>query len=226
MAVPAAGIIAAGGRGERAGEAFAQPKQFRPLGGRPLIEHCVEALARAGCAPVVLVVPDGSLGDTRAMFAGRNDITFVAGGPTRQDSVAEGLRHVETEIVVVHDGARPFASPELVQAVIEAVGDHDGAIAAMPLDETLKSVESGAITATVDRSNLWRAHTPQAFKTSALRDAHARARDEGFVGTDDASLIERYGGRVTVVPSPRSNIKLTYPEDFALAEAILRGGWR
>lgn len=164
--------------------------------------------------------------EARALFANRDDLVLAVGGETRQDSVASGLEEISTDLVVVHDGARPFATADLVRSVIEAVGENDGAIAAMPGDETLKRVSDGTIVETVDRSSLWRAHTPQVFKSDVLRSAHEKARTEGFIGTDDASLLERYGGRVTVVPSPRSNIKLTYPEDFALAEAILRGGLR
>ncbi|MFP5297404.1 MAG: 2-C-methyl-D-erythritol 4-phosphate cytidylyltransferase [Actinomycetota bacterium] len=219
-------MIAAGGRGERAAFTDDQPKQFRPLGGRPLLEYCLDELSRAGCDPIVLVVPERFMSEARVLFGARANIVFATGGETRQDSVASGLEEVSTDLVVVHDGARPFATADLVRSVIEAVGDHDGAIAAMPVDETLKRVDGTSIVETVDRSHLWRAHTPQVFKSDALRSAHEKARQEGFIGTDDASLLERYGGTMAVVPSPRSNIKLTYPEDFALAEAILRGGLR
>lgn len=164
--------------------------------------------------------------EAQALFGGREGVVFATGGETRQDSVSSGLEELSTEAVVVHDGARPFAAASLVREVIAALEDHDGAIAAMPADETLKKVVDGHIETTVDRTGLWRAQTPQAFKTDVLRSAHARARDDGFIGTDDASLIERYGGTVAIVQGPRSNIKLTYPEDFALAEAILRGGLR
>lgn len=174
----------------------------------------------------MLVVPDRFMDEARVLFGGRPDLVFAVGGETRQDSVASGLDEISSDLVVVHDGARPFASADLVRSVIQAVGDNDGAIAAMPSDETLKRVEDGSIVETVDRSHLWRAHTPQVFKTDVLRSAHEQARSERFIGTDDASLLERYGGAVSVVASPRSNIKLTYPEDFALAEAILRGGLR
>jgi 2-C-methyl-D-erythritol 4-phosphate cytidylyltransferase len=172
------------------------------------------------------VVPDRFMDEAQALFGARERLVFAVGGETRQDSVASGLDEIETEVVVVHDGARPFAGSELVTTVIAAVGDLDGAIAAMPADETLKRVEDLEIVGTVDRSDLWRAQTPQAFRTDVLRKAHEKARSEGYIATDDAALLERYGGTVCVVQGPRSNIKLTYPEDFALAEAILRGGLR
>ncbi len=126
----------------------------------------------------------------------------------------------------MHDGARPFATAELIIKVVDALTDHDGAIAAMPADETLKRVDGDQIVETVDRASLWRAQTPQAFRSEVLRAAHQKAAAEGFIATDDAALLENYGGTVCVIQGTRSNIKLTYPEDFALAEAILRGGFR
>jgi 2-C-methyl-D-erythritol 4-phosphate cytidylyltransferase len=196
------------------------------MGGRPLLEYSLDLLSHARCSPIVLVVPERSMVEARALFGTREGLVFAVGGETRQDSVASGLEEVSTEVVVVHDGARPFADVELVRRVVAALSDADGAIAAMPSDETLKRVEGDMISGTVDRSHLWRAQTPQAFRTQVLREAHAKARAEGYVDTDDAALLERYGGTVRIVQGARSNIKLTYPEDFALAEAILRGGLR
>lgn len=183
-------------------------------------------LVHAGCAPIVLVVPQPFMAEAKALFGSRDGLVFAVGGETRQDSVARGLDEIATETVVVHDGARPFATSELVAKLLGALAEHDGAIAAMPVDETLKKVDGDRIVETVDRSSVWRAQTPQAFRSDVLRRAHARAAGEGFIGTDDAALLERYGGTVCVVQGVRSNIKLTYPEDFALAEAILRGGLR
>lgn len=183
-------------------------------------------LAHAGCSPIVVVVPERFMDEARALFGNREGIVFTVGGETRQDSVASGLEEISTDVVVVHDGARPFIDVALVREVVAALEGSDGAIAAMPADETLKRVEGTAIADTVDRAGLWRAQTPQAFRAQVLRDAHEKARADGFIATDDAALLERYGGTVTVVQGQRSNIKLTYPEDFALAEAILRGGLR
>ncbi len=196
------------------------------MAGRPLIEWSLDVLLDAGCSPVVLVVPERNLDEARALFGQRESLVITAGGETRQDSVASGLEEVSSDVVVVHDGARPFISVGLVQAVIEAATEADGAIAAMPLDETLKRSVGDRIEATVDREDMWRAQTPQAFRTEVLREAHEKARAEGFIGTDDASLVERYGGTVKLVNGGRSNIKVTYPEDFALAEALVRGGLR
>jgi 2-C-methyl-D-erythritol 4-phosphate cytidylyltransferase len=167
-----------------------------------------------------VVAPADSLDDARAALDG-NPIV-VAGGNSRQESVYNGLTRIETPQVVVHDAVRPFVSAELVKLVVEALADADGAIAAVPLDETLKAAESGYVVSTIDRSQLWRAQTPQAFHTDVLREAHRRAREEGFEATDDAQLVERNGGRIAVVSSSTTNMKLTYPEDFELAEVMIR----
>ena len=148
------------------------------------------------------------------------------GGPTRQDSVWNGLQHVESEIVVVHDAARPFVTPELIKSVIEGLGTADACVAAVPVDETIKKVQDDTVLETVDRSSLWRAQTPAAFKTAALRAAHEQAHAESFVGTDESQLIERYGGRIKIVPGTRNNLKVTFPEDFAVAEAMFASGRR
>jgi 2-C-methyl-D-erythritol 4-phosphate cytidylyltransferase len=148
----------------------------------------------------------------------------IAGGDARQDSVGNGLALVSTERVVVHDAARPMASADLVGALIAELDDADAVLAAVPVDETLKHVEEGRVLKTVDRTKMWRSQTPAAFRTEALKDAHRRAAEEGFVGTDESQLVERYGGRVRVVRGSRANVKVTFPEDFALAEAMLKAG--
>jgi 2-C-methyl-D-erythritol 4-phosphate cytidylyltransferase len=180
-------------------------------------------LAEAGCSEIIVVAPADSLEEARE--ATGPEFTYVAGGESRQESVYNGLQEVAAPSVVVHDAVRPFVTPELVKLVVDALKDADGAIAAVALDETLKAAESGYVDATVDRTNLWRAQTPQAFHTSTLIEAHRRARDEGFEATDDAQLVERFGGRIAVVPSSTTNIKLTYPGDFELAEAVIRS-WK
>ena len=148
----------------------------------------------------------------------------IAGGDARQDSVGNGLEHVITERVVVHDAARPMAGAELVRALIAELDSAEAVLAAVPVDETLKYVEEGRVLQTVDRTKMWRSQTPAAFRTAALKEAHRRAAEEGFVGTDESQLVERYGGRVRVVRGSRANVKVTFPEDFALAEAMLKAG--
>jgi 2-C-methyl-D-erythritol 4-phosphate cytidylyltransferase len=212
--VPAA-ILAAAGSGER----FGSPKQFHPLAGKPLLAWSLDSLLSAGCSPVIVVVPPEQTERVRSQL-GAPQIVLVPGADVRQRSVRAGLAHVDSDLVVVHDAARPFASPELVTEVVAAVTEADGAIAAVPVDETIKRVEDSRVLETVDRAGLWRAQTPQAFATRVLRAAHERAESEGHLATDDAELVERYGGSIAIVEGSRDNLKITFPEDLELAEAI------
>ena len=194
------------------------------LAGRPLFHFALHAVRDAGCEPLVLVVPAGW--EERAVSALPPGIEaqVIAGGEARQDSVGNGLELVSTERVVVHDAARPMADAALVRALIAELDSADAVLAAVPVDETLKHVEEGRVMQTVDRTKMWRSQTPAAFRTTALKEAHRRAAEEGFVGTDESQLVERYGGRVRVVRGSRANVKVTFPEDFALAEAMLKAG--
>ena len=183
-------------------------------------------LAEAGCDPLVVVAPKEDADRTRSLLSELpGDLSFVVvdGGSTRQASVANGLTQVDSEVVLVHDAARPFAPVQLALEVLKAIEAAEGAIPAVPVDETIKRVDGRSVVETIDRSMLCRVQTPQAFRTVALADAHRRSRSDGFDATDDAQLIENYGGRVVVVRGTRTNIKLTYPEDFDLAEAIAGG---
>ena len=216
----AAGILAAGGTGLRSGRST--PKQFLPIAGRPLIRWSFDALHEAGCSPVVVVAPGEHVDETRAACGDPQDLLVVPGGETRQASVLNGLQLVETEDVVVHDAARPFAGADLVRRVIEALGEADGAIAVAPVDDTLKEIESGSILRTIDRDRVRRAQTPQAFKTGVLKLAHARALAEGWTATDDSELVERAGGRVVAVESHAANMKITRAEDLEVAASVAR----
>lgn len=184
----------------------------------------IDALKETGCDPIVLVVPADLMELARAEAP--DYVELVAGGATRQHSVGNGLQHVASEVVVVHDAARPFATPELVRSVLAGLGEHDACVAAVPVDETIKRVQDDTVLETVDRSMLWRAQTPSAFRTGVLKEAHERAHAEGLVGTDESQLIERYGGSVKIVPGSRENLKVTFPEDFAVAEAMFEAGRR
>ena len=215
-----AAIIAAGGRGERAASSGGTLKQFRELAGRPLITWSVDALRSAGCDPIVVVVPQEHLTDAGSLLSSY-EVVLASGGDTRQASVVSGLDEISADTVVVHDGARPLITCDVVASVLEPLNRFDGAVVGVPMDETLKRAAGDRVVDTVDRSNLWRVHTPQAFRVSVLRSAHERAHADGFVGTDDAALVERYGGSVLLVKGSRLNVKVTYPEDFALAEALL-----
>ncbi|MDQ4095534.1 MAG: 2-C-methyl-D-erythritol 4-phosphate cytidylyltransferase [Actinomycetota bacterium] len=213
-------MLAAGGRGERTGSPV--PKQFVSLAGRPVFSWALQRLLDVGCERVVIAAPADRTEWLREQVASVRGVDVVEGGAVRQASVAAGLDVIRTPVVLVHDAARPFIEEEVVDALLAALRDRDAAIPVIPVGETLKEARSGVIRRTIDRSTLVLSQTPQAFHTETLRAAHERARSEGYESTDDAELIERYGGRVATVAGTRRNIKITYPEDLSLAEAMMR----
>jgi len=209
---PSAAIVVAAGGGTR----FGAPKQFAALAGRRVVDRSVEAAA-AACDAVILVLPPGCDWDGAPVAA------VVAGGATRAESVRAGLAAVPapTDVVVVHDAARPLASPALFAAVTAAVRDGaDAAVPAVPVADTIKRVDGARVTGTVDRDGLVAVQTPQAFRAGALRAAHAARGD----ATDDAALVEAAGGTVVVVPGEPRNVKITTPADLDVVAALLAGG--
>lgn len=213
-------MLVAGGRGERAAAGEKLPKQFRSLAGKPLLVRSHDLLVAGGCNPVIAVVPAELLDRARDLLP--EAARVVAGGATRAGSVGAGLALVESERVVIHDAVRPFAGPDLVRKVVDALDRAHGAIAAAPVEETLKRAEDDRVVATVERGGLWRAQTPQAFRTEALRPLHLEG--DAAEATDDAVLLERAGLKVVLIPASRLNLKITFPEDFALGEALLETG--
>lgn len=219
-------VVPAAGRGERFGGAV--PKSLVPLCGRPLVSYALGVLDQVDeVEAVVVVAPAEAMSAVQdlARQAGLRKVTgVVPGGDDRQASVARGLAALPPgpEVVLVHDGARPFLTASLVRAVAEAAAQDGGATAAVPVDDTVKQGEGGWVLGTLDRSGLFRIQTPQAFRRALLERAHQKAAGEGFRGTDDASLVERLGQRVRLVPGTPMNLKVTVPEDLALAEAVLR----
>ncbi|PHK96606.1 bifunctional 2-C-methyl-D-erythritol 4-phosphate cytidylyltransferase/2-C-methyl-D-erythritol 2,4-cyclodiphosphate synthase [Pseudoroseomonas rhizosphaerae] len=213
-------LLMAAGRGSRFGAEV--PKQYLPLLGRPVLRHAAEALLADGGVDAILpVVPEGEAETVAALLAGLPCLPPVTGGATRQDSVRRGLESLATrppELVLVHDGARPALPRGTVPALLAALAEHPGAIPAQPVSDTLKAGASGRILRTVPRAGLFRAQTPQAFRYPALLDAHRAAREEA---TDDAALLEAAGLDVALLPGSESNLKVTYPEDLARAEAAL-----
>lgn len=214
------GIVVAAGQGQR----YGRPKQFERLGGRLVLEWSIES-TRAVAVGVVLVLPEERLSDpVLVSLADR----VVAGGASRAASVRAGLAAVpeEAEIVLVHDAARPLASPALFRAVLEAVrAGADGAIPGLQPSDTMKRVAHGRVLETLDRDGLVAAQTPQAFRAEVLRAAH---RDEPD-STDDAGLLEAIGASVAVVPGDARNVKLTEVEDLVVLEqwmAMPGGGMR
>ncbi|MBU1672540.1 MAG: 2-C-methyl-D-erythritol 4-phosphate cytidylyltransferase [Actinobacteria bacterium] len=219
------GLIVAAGVGDRLGAPV--PKFEVPLGGRPMVIHSLEAFQRAPCVEgVVLVVPPDRLDEwtiDRLRELGIDKAWAVAGGgASRQESVWRGLQLLgETGEVVVHDAARPLVTPALIERTFEMLSRAPGAITAIPVTDTLKEVASEEVLQTVAREALVSVQTPQAFRLEVLKRAHLRALQDGFAGTDDASLLERLGEPVLVVESDRYNIKVTYPEDLAFAEFLM-----
>lgn len=225
-----AAIILAGGTGERFGKEGG--KQLVEIGGKPILTWSVEAFDAVGdIGLIVIVCPAERQGEylSKAVdpFSFATPIVVAAAGSTRQESAFSGLELVpeEFEYVVMHDGARPLISADLIAHTIATLKgniDADGAVVAHPAIDTLKVVENGVIVGTPDRSVFWNAQTPQVFRAGIYRRAHASALSDGFVGTDDSSLIERLGGRVLVVEGKRDNIKLTVPEDHLMLVAAVR----
>lgn len=225
-----AAIILAGGTGERFGKEGG--KQLVEIGGKPILTWSVEAFDAVGdIGLIVIVCPAERQGEylSKAVdpFSFATPIVIAAAGSTRQESAFSGLELVpeEFEYVVMHDGARPLISADLIAhtvATLKGNIDADGAVVAHPAIDTLKVVENGVIVGTPDRSVFWNAQTPQVFRAGIYRRAHASALSDGFVGTDDSSLIERLGGRVLVVEGKRDNIKLTVPEDYLMLVAAVR----
>jgi len=217
-------IIVAGGSGSRMGGD--ELKQFRWVAGKPMLLHSVQAfMAHPRVGMVVCVLPQRYAGDPPPwLFQCDVDRLLVSiGGRTRSESVANGLDDLpdEAQIVLVHDAARPLVGQATIARVIAAVDEGTPAIAALPVVDTLKSVdELGRITGTVDRTALWRAQTPQGFPRALIVDVHRRARAEHVTATDDAALCERLGHEVRVVRGSERALKVTEPGDFARVEAL------
>lgn len=223
-------LLLAAGRGRRLGGDV--PKAFVPLAGRPLLLHALDALLAAPEIDVVIpVLGAGELVRWPNLQDGATHPRVrppVAGGAERQDSVRAGLAALPegTEIVAVHDAARALVRPEAVSRVVREARRTGAAILAAPVRDTIKRVAGDRIEQTPPRSACWAAQTPQVFRVEILREALAKAEAEAYLGTDDAELVERLGVTVHVVEGDSSNLKLTHPEDLALAEYLLaeRGG--
>lgn len=213
-------LLMAAGSGSRFGAAT--PKQYLPLLGRPILRHAAEALLADGAVAAILpVVAPGEEPRVLAMLEGLPCLPPVAGGDSRQRSVLAGLRALAADppdAVLVHDGARPLLPPGTVGALLAALTEHPGAIPAQPVTDTLKVGTAGVVDRTVPRAGLFRAQTPQAFHFATLLKVHEAATAEA---TDDASLLEHAGLPVALLPGSENNIKVTYPEDLARAEAAL-----
>ncbi len=217
-----AAIIVAAGRGSRMGPG--PPKIGLKIAGEAILALVVRAFVSHPRIGSVVVVADPA----RAASILGPELTAavdrVEGGAVRQDSVRAGLARIgDAGIVLIHEAARPLVSAGLIERVLEETIRSGAAVPAIPVTDTVKRIEAGSVVGgTVPRGNLVLAQTPQGFRSDRLRAAFARADQDGYAGTDDASLLEHAGERVTIVPGDAENIKITHPADLRLAEAIAR----
>jgi 2-C-methyl-D-erythritol 4-phosphate cytidylyltransferase len=233
-AVSVTAVIAAAGSGERLGAGG--PKAFVPLAGRPMVEWSIEAFRAAAVDAIVVACPPG-----HAYEPGSSpmEVRVIEGGAARSASVANALEGVETELVAIHDAARPLVTPKLIRetiATLAADPEAAAAIAATPFTDTIKRaadqvtrqlspsggpIRGRVVGETLDRAELWAAQTPQVFRVAALLAALESDAERAAAATDEAMLVEAAGGRVLIHPSQAENLKVTTPLDFRLAEQLL-----
>jgi len=224
-------VVLGGGVGNRFGASM--PKQLLTLAGKTLVEHCVAAFAAApGVDDVLLVMPPGYV-DEAAELAGSQVSAVITGGVTRSDSVRNALAHLavgsdpETTGVLLHDAARPLVTQRIIADCVAALDKHDAAGVAVPTSDTIVIAEDGVMSHVPPRETLYRCQTPQCFRLSVIAKAHeVAAGDPAFVPTDDCGVVLRYlpDVQVHIVPGSERNIKVTYPGDLAIAEALLGSG--
>lgn len=223
-------VIVAAGEGKRMDGGALKP--LLSLGGRPLILHTLGRFAASRVRKLVLVVAQAEISKYRELISsdsrlGALELVFQVGGLRRQDSVSHGLARLDPdcEVVVIHDGVRPFVRPELIDRCVEAAFREGAAIVGVPVCDTVKLVSPDRhVQETPPRELLWEIQTPQAFRTEIIREAFQKAGRDSADVTDDATLVERLGKTVVLLEGERTNIKITVPEDLVFAEALLRAG--
>lgn len=222
-----AGIIAAAGRGKRMGAGV--NKQYLLLGGKPVLAHTLEHFSRYPFNQIILVVAPGEKNYCQNKVLNslglKEKVKVVTGGEKRQDSVLNALKHVgsKTDVVVIHDGARPFISLQILEESIKTALQWGAAVTAVPVKDTIKVTDDrGFVRDTPLRNLLWAAQTPQTFRYNIICEAYQKAVESGFWGTDDASLVERLGFTVKINRGSYENFKITTPEDLHLAESLLK----
>jgi 2-C-methyl-D-erythritol 4-phosphate cytidylyltransferase len=203
-------------------------KPFLELAGEPILLRALRPfLAQPGVRAVVVALPAEQSEETPSWLSALDDrILVVEGGDTRRDSVWAALQALppDVDVVVVHDGARPLVSREVVARCVHVAAGGVGAVAGFPAVDTMKLVdERGGVTGTPERSRLWHAQTPQAFARTQIVEAYRRAVAEGWPATDDSALVERCGGAVRMVESSPTNLKITHRQDLVIAESVLSG---
>jgi len=215
-----AAVVVAAGEGRR----FGGSKLFAPLKGRPVLDWSLRAFETNPFIDAIVLVLSEAAGRVKYAAKFPKIAAVVRGGERRQDSVANGVAALQVgddDIILVHDGARPLLTQELIERVIEGARRTGAAVPGLPPDDTIKEIEGGMVVRTIDRDRLVRIQTPQGFAAGLLRRALARAGAEGAAGTDEAALVERLGLPVTVVAGDPRNIKITSPLDLSVAEAFL-----
>lgn len=221
-----AGVIVAAGLGRRMNSS--KPKQFLTIAGKPVLWHTLQRFIKTGIfSEIVVVVGRNSFDYTQDAIIRKyklQQVKLVTGGEERQDSVYQGLLSLQScDYVVIHDGVRCLVTTQLIKNTIKAAQHHGAAIAAAPLQDTIKESAAGQIVKkTIDRSKLWRIQTPQVFRYEIIMKAYEKAYQTGFYGTDDAILVEKMGQKIKLVMGSYDNFKITTPNDLLVAEQILK----
>jgi 2-C-methyl-D-erythritol 4-phosphate cytidylyltransferase len=221
-------LIPAAGSGARMGSTVKKP--YLLLAGRPILYHALKAFDRAPSVDrIILAVAPGEEAccetDVVRKFSFNKNITVIAGGEVRQESVRRLLEQVpkETPLVLIHDGARPLITVDLIERALKETEKWQATVAAVPVKDTIQATdEAGFVQETLPRNLLWSIQTPQTFALQLIREAHQKALKDGFIGTDEGSLVTRLGRPVKIIMGAYDNIKVTTPEDLIVAEALMK----
>jgi len=221
-------VIVSAGKGQRMMEG--RKKQFLSLAGKPILVHTLDRFESCPLIHSILLVVgqedlDYCLKEIAEKYQYRKISKILPGGKQRQDSVKNGIDALpgDVDIVAIHDGVRPFVTQEMIEESIRSAERFGAVVLAMPVKETIKMAHSdGTVLKTLDRESLWQIQTPQTFQVNVIKEAFQKAAEDGFIGTDDASLVERLGIKVFLLPGSYTNIKITTPEDLMLAKLFLQ----
>ena len=224
-------LIPAAGMGKRMGASI--NKQYLQLGGMPIVARTISVFEKSSLIDAIyLVIPAEEIPYCREHIVDACGFTkvvaIVPGGKERQNSVLNGLNAMrasvsDNDVILIHDGVRPLVTEAMLNESIDVASKRHGALVAVPVKDTIKTVRDGIVVSTPERGDLWQAQTPQSFRFGIIHSAHLSAEADGFIGTDDASLVERAGAEVCIIRGDYSNIKITTPEDLVMAEAYLTG---
>jgi 2-C-methyl-D-erythritol 4-phosphate cytidylyltransferase len=221
-------VIVSAGKGLRFMEG--KKKQFRSLAGKPILAHTLDKFETCPLIRSILLVVgqedmDYCLKEIVEKYRFQKVSQIVPGGKRRQESVKNGIDALpkDADMVAIHDGVRPFVTKAMIEDTIHSAARYGAVVLAMPVKDTIKmSNPDGTVLKTLDRESLWQIQTPQTFQVNVIKEAYYRAAEDGFVGTDDASLVERLGVKVHILPGSYTNIKITTPEDLFLANLFLK----